>query len=168
MLSKKINFNNHLANNTEVSLESCDSKGIYDKPFSSCLFFSANAMARLTTRAAEKAFKPLKISASLAYLLMIILKQPGIKASELANKMILNASTVTRLLDKLEKLNYITKKTESKFVYIYPADLAFQNKSKLEECSNNLTNFYKKNIDCNTIKNATEVSFQIALKLEKQ
>lgn len=175
MLSNKTNIisNSTIDNinkdniNKEYETENCNIKDKNDKPFSGCLFFSANALARLTTKAAEKAFKPLKISASQAYILMIILKQPGIKASELANKMILNASTITRLLDKLEKLNYITKKIESKFVYIYPTELAQQSKTKLEECGNNLTNFYKSNIDCNSMKNATDISFQIALKLEK-
>lgn len=168
MLPKKLNTNNTQKDNSEVTLGSLSNYEMENKPFSGCLFFNANAMARLTKRAAEKAFKPLNISASLAYLLVIILKNPGIQASELAKQMILKASTVTRLLDKLEKLNYITKETKSKFVYIFPTDFAIQNQSKLDECSNNLTNFYKKNIDCVTMKNATDISLEIALKLERQ
>lgn len=71
-----------------------------------CLYFSANALARAVTRIAEEEYAAVGLAPSHAFILMTVNKQPGITAGEVADIMLLDPSTVTRLVEKLEKQGY--------------------------------------------------------------
>lgn len=85
-----------------------------------CLYFSANSLARAITRLAEEAFNPTGLSPSHAFLLMLVIEQPGITPTELAGHLHLAPSTVTRLIDVLRHKNLVEKKTRGKSALIYP------------------------------------------------
>jgi DNA-binding MarR family transcriptional regulator len=79
-------------------------------PYCKCLYFSANALARSITQLAEEAFAPTGLGPSYVFVLMALVRRPGISASELAETLQLKPSTVTRLLDNLEQRLLLTRK----------------------------------------------------------
>lgn len=91
-----------------------------------CLYFTANALARAVTRMAEDAFAPVGLSPSQAFLVMLALESPGIAASEMAARLRLAPSTVTRLVDGLTRKGLVERKAEGKASRIHPTPKAAQ------------------------------------------
>ena len=91
-----------------------------DSMFCHCLLFSVNSLSRKLTAMAEKEFKVTGLSSSLGFVLMQLNKKPGLLASDLSKAVQLNPSTVTRLVDKLEREGFLYRHVEGKYVRIYP------------------------------------------------
>lgn len=85
-----------------------------------CLYFTANSLARTISRMADEVFKPTGLSPSHAFLLMLVNERPGITPSELAAKLNLAPSTVTRFVDALKHKGFVTKASEGKASKISP------------------------------------------------
>lgn len=85
-----------------------------------CLYYSANALARIITKIAEEEFSVLDLAPSYAFVVMTVNKNPGIHAGELAKIMMLTPSTVTRLVAKLEDQQLVKKHVEGRITMIYP------------------------------------------------
>lgn len=81
---------------------------------SQCLYFTANSMARVMTRMAEEAFRPTGLSPSHALMLMAAASNPGIGPGELAGKLALAPSTVTRFADALVAKGLLTRVAEGR------------------------------------------------------
>lgn len=92
------------------------------KYLESCLYFTANSLARSITRMAEECFKPAGLSPSHAFLMMLTLETPGISPSELAGHLHLAPSTVTRLADSLIHKGLLEKSSKGKAVSIRPTE----------------------------------------------
>ena len=95
-------------------------------PYCKCLYYSANALARVITKIAEEEFAAVNLAPSYAFVVMTINKKPGIQSGELAEIMMLTPSTVTRLVDKLISQNLLKKHTEGRTVLIYPTPLSVE------------------------------------------
>jgi MarR family transcriptional regulator, organic hydroperoxide resistance regulator len=93
-----------------------DEKNAYCK----CLYYSANALARVATKMAEEEFAAVNLAPSYAFVVMTVNKKPGLLAGELAEIMMLTPSTVTRLLEKLETQQLIKRHIEGRITMIYP------------------------------------------------
>jgi DNA-binding transcriptional regulator LsrR (DeoR family) len=74
-----------------------------DSKYNGCLYFAANALARKIEKLAIESWKPLDLSPSHAYLLMLVLEEPGLQPGCIANHLQLSPSTITRLIEKLEE-----------------------------------------------------------------
>jgi DNA-binding MarR family transcriptional regulator len=85
-----------------------------------CLYFSANALARIVTKMAEEEFSVVNLAPSYAFVVMTVNKNPGIQAGELAEIMMLTPSTVSRLVEKLENQQLVKKHNEGRTTMIYP------------------------------------------------
>lgn len=70
--------------------------------FNKCLYFSDNALARKVEKLATESWKKINLSPSHAYLLMMVLDEPG----AIAKEMQLTPSTIIRLIEKLEEKNW--------------------------------------------------------------
>ncbi len=94
----------------------------------SCLFFSTGKLSRALGKIADEAFSKTGLSPSHALLLYLVNLNGGIKQKELGETLHLTPSTITRLIEKLERKNLVSKQSEGKQVYLNttPEGLALQ------------------------------------------
>lgn len=77
--------------------------------FERCLYFNVNALARKVNQIWEASFADLGLSPAHAYLLRLVLSQPGIAQKDIAAELRLEKSTVTRFIDALEHEGYLKR-----------------------------------------------------------
>lgn len=95
-------------------MKMCDSK------FCQCLYFTSNALARKVEKLANESWKKIGLTASHAYLLKLVIEEPGIQAGQLSEQLHLTPSTITRLLEKLEEKNLLSRSMTGKITQVYP------------------------------------------------
>jgi len=105
-----------------------------DSRYSKCLYFTANALARKVERLAITSWKPVNLSPSHGYLLMMVLDMPGIQPGGIADEMQLTPSTITRLIEKLEAASLLVRTTEGKITNIYPTPKAKTLYPAMKQC----------------------------------
>ena len=105
-----------------------------------CMYFSANALARKIEKLAKESWSKVKLSPSHAYLLMIACEAPGIQPGDLAAELQLTPSTITRLIEKLEKNKLLIRTYEGKLTNVYPTP---KGKTMLPDLKNCYNIFYK-------------------------
>jgi DNA-binding MarR family transcriptional regulator len=115
-----------------------------DSKYCSCLYFTANALARKVEKIAIESWKKVDLSPSHAYLLMLTLDEPGIQAGRLAEQLQLTPSTVSRLLQKLETKKLVIRAAEGKQINVYPTQKAKEMKPLLKECIDDASEKYSK------------------------
>lgn len=103
--------------------------------YCSCMYFSANALARKIEKLACDYWKKVNLSPSHAYLLMVVVEDPGVQPGALADELQLTPSTITRLIEKLEEKKLVVRTTEGKVANIYPTPKAKELYPKLKKCS---------------------------------
>lgn len=79
-----------------------------------CLFFTAGSLSRAMGRLADEAFRPTGLSPSHAFVLMLAAEEPGIGPGELAERLDLAPSTVTRFVDSLVTKGLLTRTAEGR------------------------------------------------------
>lgn len=131
-----------------------------------CLYFSANALARAMTRIAEEEYAAVGLAPSYAFVLMTVNKQPGITAGEVAEIMLLDPSTVTRLVEKLEKQGYLRRHSEGKYTHIYPLAPALALDAPIREAWKNIYERYTAIIGQEKGLDLAVELFQVAQQLE--
>ncbi len=111
-----------------------------ESTYSKCMYFVSNALARKTEKLAVAAWKPASLSPSHAYLLMLVLREPGIQPGALSDELHLTPSTITRLIEKLEEKKLVIRTTEGKTTNVYPTPKGKEMNPLLQEC---LKTFYE-------------------------
>jgi MarR family transcriptional regulator, organic hydroperoxide resistance regulator len=106
-----------------------------DSRYGRCIYFSSNALARKTEKLATAVWKKVDLSPSHAYLLMIVLADPGVQPGALSAELHLTPSTITRLLEKLEDKKLVIRNTEGKATNVYPTAKSKEMKTLLQECA---------------------------------
>jgi MarR family transcriptional regulator, organic hydroperoxide resistance regulator len=84
------------------------------------LAFVSNSFSRYLNEIATDVFADIGLIPSEAFLLLIVNSQVDIQPKELSKKIRLAPSTVTRAIEKLERRSLISRRQESKFVYLNP------------------------------------------------
>lgn len=109
--------------------------------FERCLYFNTQNLARTVNRLWTEEFKQYDLSPAHAYLLRLILAEPGLLQRDIAAQLGLSKSTVTRFIDSLEQRGYLSRKfsnTDGRESTIYPARKALAIQKKLEASGNKL------------------------------
>lgn len=88
--------------------------------YSDNLYYTTVAYAREITSIAETAFLDLGLTPSDAYLIMTVNEKPNIQPTEISEKILLAPSTITRMIEKLEKRSIVTRSNESKYTFVAP------------------------------------------------
>jgi DNA-binding MarR family transcriptional regulator len=104
------------------------------------MYFVTNALARKIEKLAAEAWKKVDLSPSHAYLLMLVIEEPGMQPSSLSQELHLKPSTITRLIEKLEEKKLLVRTTDGKLTNVYPTPKGKDLAPKLKQC---LTEFYE-------------------------
>lgn len=139
----------------------CDSK------YCGCLYFSANAIARIITKLAEEEFSATGLTPSYAFLVMSINENPGIQPKDLSAEMLLTPSTITRLIEKLEHKNLVERKTVGKFTEVYPTEKSILLGKTIKESWMNLYKRYSEILGDEEGKKLTAQIYRAIKKLEE-
>ncbi len=84
------------------------------------LFYTVNSLHRQIAAVADAAFIDLGLTPSDAYLIMCVNEKPNIQPTEISEKIQLAPSTITRMVEKLEKRNIVKRRHEGKYSFIAP------------------------------------------------
>ncbi len=90
--------------------------------FERCLYFNVNSFTRKVNKIWDDAFQSLGFSPAHAYLLRLVLEQPGLTQKEIASELSLEKSTITRFVDALEKRGYLQRKKTGREQVIFPTN----------------------------------------------
>jgi len=107
-------------------------------PFCQCLYYASNALARITTRMAEEEFASVGLSPSYAFLIMTVAKKPGIQPGEISKDLELTPSTITRLIEKMEKKGLLRRKFEGKTTSVFVTAKGEARTEDIKKCWLNL------------------------------
>jgi MarR family transcriptional regulator, organic hydroperoxide resistance regulator len=88
--------------------------------FGDNLYYTTTAYSREISAIAEIAFADLGLTPSDAYLIMCVNEKPNIQPTEISEKILLAPSTITRMIEKLEKRSIVTRATEGKYTFVAP------------------------------------------------
>jgi MarR family transcriptional regulator, organic hydroperoxide resistance regulator len=113
-----------------------------ESKYCQCLYFTTNALARKVEKLAADCWKIVDLSPSHAYLLMMVIEQPGVQPGCLAHHLQLSPSTVTRLIEKLEEKHLVSRITEGKITNVYPTANATNLLPNLKNCQQNFYHQY--------------------------
>ncbi len=113
-----------------------------ESKYCQCLYFTTSALARKVERLAVESWKSVHLSPSHAYLLMMVIEEPGMQPGTLANQLQLSPSTITRLIEKLEEKKLVVRTTEGKITNVYPSPTGKKMLPELQQCSSNFYTNY--------------------------
>lgn len=136
--------------------------------YCSCLYYTANALARNMTRLAEAAFASTGLAPSYAFLVMSINKSPGQQAGELAEIMMLSPSTITRLIEKLEQKGLVKRVTEGRSTLVFPTAASVALNEQIKTAWSGLYQKYADILGDEAALNLTAQTYEAAVKLEKE
>jgi DNA-binding MarR family transcriptional regulator len=87
--------------------------------FEKDLDFTTSALFRLVNKIASQEHAFTGLTPSYAFLIVAVKESPGIRATELSKKLHLEASTITRLIEKLETRNFIIRDSSPGMTKVY-------------------------------------------------
>ena len=137
-----------------------------ESKFCNCLYFSANALARKVEKLATESWKKVDLSPSHAYLLILVLDEPGMQAGQIAEQLQLTPSTITRLIEKLEEKKLVIRATEGKLTNVYPTQKGKDMRPLLKQCIEEFNEKYSKILGKDESKHLIRNMITIADKLE--
>lgn len=138
-----------------------------DNPYCQCLFYSANALARVMTKMAEDAFKKTGLAPSQAFVLMTVIRTPGIQPTRIGKIMMLTPSTVTRLIEKLESKRLVVREAAGKTTRISPTAAGRKLESVLQSSWLQLYDAYTHVLGKRKSVDVTSAMYEAAIVLEK-
>lgn len=136
--------------------------------FERCLYFNVNALARAVNRVWDAAFREYGLSPSHAYLLRLVLSEPGITQKAIAEALALEKSTITRFVDAVEAKGLVSRRrsvdADSRAQCVFPTAKAKRVQAALEMSGDAL---YQRMGDTLGKKALAELVAQLRLAAEK-
>lgn len=135
--------------------------------YCSCLYHSANALSRVMTKISDEEFAAVGLSSSYAFLLMTVNEKQGIQPKEISEHMQLTASTVTRLIEKMEYRGLLERKSVGRTTEVYSTEQGLHLQPKLKEVWQKLFKRYTSILGKETAKQLTTDIYTSSQKLEE-
>jgi DNA-binding MarR family transcriptional regulator len=101
--------------------------------FERCLYFNLNALTRKVNKIWEQAFQEFDLSPAHAYLLRVVLANPGITQQGIATELKLEKSTIARFVEALEDKGYLLRNKSGREQFVFPTDAAQAIGEQLEQ-----------------------------------
>ncbi len=136
--------------------------------FERCVYFNTNALARKLNARWEQSFKQYGLSPAHGYLIRLVLEQPGISQQFIGETLILDKSTVTRFINKLEKTGWVlreTSETDQREKIINPTEKAKKIHRKLRDLGDELYSSMKQRLGDDELDVFVETLRAFSLKL---
>ncbi len=123
--------------------------------FDRCLYFNTNHLSRVVSKLWKEAYAEVNLSPSHAYLLRLLLKQPGLVQKEIGQQLHLEKSTITRFVDKMVDEGYLVRSTAAsrnlKEQQIFATAKAKKMAIRLEQIGDELYHKMQSAIDAKTL-----------------
>jgi DNA-binding MarR family transcriptional regulator len=106
--------------------------------FEQCLYFNTAALARQLEREWAVAFKPFDLTPPQAFMLRMVLDEPGLLQHQIADELTISRPTATRALDGLEAKGLIERRpstSDGRELAIHPRPKAVAMKAALNNAS---------------------------------
>ena len=133
-----------------------------------CLFFTSTKLAREFGKIADEAFRKTGFSPSHAILLYHVNLTGGIQQKEIGEILHLTPSTITRLLERLERKGLIAKKAEGKNVYLCTTQEGLAMQSEIIAAWNQLQDKYKDVLTEEETRRFLEISNKLLKSLDNR
>nr|WP_283242706.1 MarR family transcriptional regulator [Marinifilum caeruleilacunae] len=91
---------------------------------------------------ADEEFRFIGLAPSYAYLMLLVVDQPGSSQNELSKKMNLKSSTLTRFFDKLVQRGLVERIQNGREINIYATDKGHKTRVLIDSALNNLHKKY--------------------------
>jgi len=117
--------------------------------FERCLYFNLNALTRKVNRVWEAEFRQTGLSPPHAYLMRLVLDEPGLSQKQLAEELHLDPSTVTRFVDALAARQLVrrdTSRSDRRSATVFPTREGKRLQKKLEKIGDELFRTLRKRI----------------------
>jgi len=101
--------------------------------FERCLYFNLNALTRKVNKIWEQAFQEFGLSPAHAYLLRVVLANPGITQQGIAAELKLEKSTIARFAEALEEKGYLLRNKSGREQFVFPTEAAQAIGAQLEQ-----------------------------------
>ena len=118
--------------------------------FEDNLFFSVTSLARELSVIAESHFSTIGLTPSDALLMLVVNAKAGVQPTEISLKIKLAPSTITRMVEKLEKKNLLIRLSESKYTYIHATEKGHQLFPAIVEIWQNVYAHFNNHLDAET------------------
>ncbi|MDX1618552.1 MAG: MarR family transcriptional regulator [Balneolaceae bacterium] len=137
-----------------------------ESKYSSCLYYSSNALSRVLTKMADEAFQAVGLSPSYAFLLMTVNERPGIQPSEISRELELTPSTVTRLVEKMENRGFLKRTSVGRATKVEPLQKSLDMQGRLQEALDDLNDRCAEVLGDRYSEVLTEMTYTAVEKLE--
>jgi DNA-binding MarR family transcriptional regulator len=136
-----------------------------EHPFGTNLYFSVGALNRAMSRLADEAFAAYALSPSHALVLLHVGETPDHPIGKLAETLFLDASTITRLIEKLEQKNLVTRRVDGRERRVSLTDAGRALLPELRRTWNSLQSAYSATLGEDHARVVAKLSFATLQKL---
>lgn len=134
--------------------------------FADNLYYTTTAFSREIASIAEIAFADLGLTPSDAYLIMCVNEKPNIQPTEISEKILLAPSTITRMIEKLEKRNIVTRTNEGKYTYVAATAKGKEVYTSIVEKWNEIETIFTTKLGDSTVSSLVQFTTQAAAVLK--
>ncbi|MBL7814883.1 MAG: MarR family transcriptional regulator [Saprospiraceae bacterium] len=130
------------------------------------LYYTTTAFSREISSITENAFMDLGLTPSDAYLIMVVNEKPNVQPTEISEKILLAPSTITRMIEKLEKRNIVTRTQEGKYTYVAATSKGKDLYPEILSTWDDIYEVFNRKLTGDTIRQLVEITSEAAKKLK--
>ena len=121
--------------------------------------FASSVLFRMTNNIAKQELTFTGLSPSYAFLIIEVKRSPGIRMTELSERLFLDGSTITRLIEKLEAKGYVIRDSSPGISQVYLTDFGEKVYNNVVIAMENYQNELKSLLGKKTSKELTKSIF---------